>query len=163
MKVIKNRWIPGFIFLIAAFSLAACDEEKSLCEEQLAFEKESCGLVTENAEAWCSNANTACYTKCMAGATCKERAAVYIDGENPDYPRWRCFLSCREGVSCDGKPQDSSIVRCDGFMECLDGLDEKGCQYHTCADGQNVAVEAYCNGYADCADGSDEINCGGKK
>ena len=145
---------------VPTFFLFACDKT-SLCEEQLEFEEQKCGIVLKDPNVSCKDPALACHYKCIAGATCEERRQLYFEDDMPSYERWRCFLTCREGVACDGNEADPAIRQCDGFIECADGSDERGCVYHTCTDGQNVSADAVCDGYDHCADSSDEESCGG--
>ncbi|XP_030621140.1 low-density lipoprotein receptor class A domain-containing protein 3 [Chanos chanos] len=61
--------------------------------------------------------------------------------------------------------------QCDGFPDCFDGSDEKGCPkvkskcaptFFSCANGVHCIIGRFrCNGFKDCPDGSDEENCTG--
>ena len=77
------------------------------------------------------------------------------------------------GYECDFKCNDGSCQpnskRCDGVMDCLDGIDETHCGVckrtdFTCVSGRGNECIPYlnrCDGNPDCSDGSDEANCGG--
>ena len=59
--------------------------------------------------------------------------------------------------------------RCDGFYNCFNHTDERGCENHTCIEGQFQCANGLCrpDRYVcdhddDCGDNSDEQNCQGK-
>jgi thiol-disulfide isomerase/thioredoxin len=78
-----------------------------------------------------------------------------------------------DDYGCDFKCNDGSCQpnskRCDGVMDCLDGIDETHCGVckrtdFTCVAGSGDECIPYlnrCDGNSDCSDGSDEANCGG--
>ncbi|XP_041967059.1 low-density lipoprotein receptor class A domain-containing protein 3 [Alosa sapidissima] len=61
--------------------------------------------------------------------------------------------------------------KCDGYPDCFDSSDEKGCPkvrskcaptFFACANGMHCIIGRFrCNGFNDCPDGSDEENCTG--
>ena len=80
-----------------------------------------------------------------------------------------------DGTSCDFKCNDgtckSNDRRCDGVLDCLDGIDETNCGVckrtdFTCVSGNGNECIPYlkrCDENVDCSDGSDEWNCEGIK
>uniref|UniRef100_A0A3B3Q1Q7 Low density lipoprotein receptor-related protein 6 n=1 Tax=Paramormyrops kingsleyae TaxID=1676925 RepID=A0A3B3Q1Q7_9TELE len=86
-------------------------------------------------------------------------------------------LSCGEPPTCS--PEQFSCAsgevgcipqawRCDGFSECEDESDERGCPVCSaaefqCTSHQCVALSLRCDGEANCQDGSDEMDCAGRQ
>ena len=83
---------------------------------------------------------------------------------NPsDVYDWGCDFKCNDGTcQPNGK-------RCDGVLDCLDGMDETNCGVckrtdFTCVSGLGNECIPYlqrCDGNLDCSDGSDEKSCAG--
>ncbi|XP_071052422.1 basement membrane-specific heparan sulfate proteoglycan core protein isoform X15 [Onthophagus taurus] len=66
---------------------------------------------------------------------------------------------CNDGTCLD------QLFRCDNYIDCNDGEDEKGCSNYDrrrkfeCGDGKRIPIEWRCNQKNDCSDFSDEKNC----
>ena len=86
-----------------------------------------------------------------------------ISNDNGDFNYTICDFKCNDGTC------QPNIKRCDGIMDCLDGIDEANCGVckrtdFTCVSGRGSECISYlkrCDGHIDCTDGSDEINCSG--
>ena len=74
-----------------------------------------------------------------------------------------CDFTCNDGTC------QPNSKRCDGNMDCLDGIDETNCGVckrtdFTCVSGGGNECVPYlkrCDEHLDCEDGSDELNCAG--
>ncbi|ODM91905.1 Serine protease nudel [Orchesella cincta] len=66
----------------------------------------------------------------------------------PSYALSTCAMYCDDGACM------KTEYRCDGYAQCWDGSDEKGCSCH-----EVIGEAKTCDGYKDCPDGKDEEDC----
>ncbi len=99
--------------------------------------------------------------RCSAQASCDELRAS-IDEFRPQVSPAlsQCWSLCRDTFTCadDGRAIDARW-QCDGDRDCVDGSDERGCQYFECAQSGLVSASARCDEWPDCYDESDEESC----
>lgn len=140
---------------LCALACASCGDDP--CREDTEA-LEECGLQLRALT--CESSEGACYADCYARASCEVLRS--LRNEDADVPPSlsRCTAQCRDPLVCDeGATTIDARWRCDGEADCADRHDELGCEYHECADGQLVTLDARCDEYEHCSDGSDEEGC----
>ena len=100
----------------------------------------------------------ACYERCLAEASC-ERLETGLCRTMLDL-----LVACDE--RCAFRCDDGSLLGpervCDGARQCMEGEDERDCDFDlVCNDGSRVPG-ARCDGAWNCPDGSDEQACPGR-
>lgn len=158
----KYLWLVGAVILLIS---SGCKSD-SKCEKA-ASKLRGCGLL-EAGNTGCDDipADEAVEANCLVGcihqASCKQLDESLCQGEENAVNT--CLTSCLANggatFSCGGGVMVSSSSKCDGFDDCDDGADEKGCKTIACkTGGQSVVESVKCDGFENCDDGSDEASC----
>jgi hypothetical protein len=105
----------------------------------------------------CATAGGRCAAACVARATCDELDRN-DDGERPGWLAI-CLYPCRETFTCDDGSGVLASWVCDAENDCVDGSDERACEYFECASGMLVSTDSQCDEWPDCDDWSDEDAC----
>jgi hypothetical protein len=146
------RASKGWAWVLCVLAACGSKDAAERCADDVAS-LESCDRVYRTDP--CANKTGRCAAGCFGRATCEE-----LGRDEP--PSWlsRCLLRCSESERCadDGHAIAASWL-CDGENDCVDGSDERGCSYFTCADGNLVEQDVRCDESPDCADDSDEAQC----
>jgi hypothetical protein len=100
----------------------------------------------------------ACYERCLAEASCEQLETGLCR------TMLELLVACDE--RCAFRCDDGSLVGpdrlCDGVRQCMEGEDERDCEFDlVCNDGSRVPG-ARCDGGWNCPDGSDEQACPGQ-
>ena len=141
----------------ALCALAACSSSASeRCQDYRASVRE-CDLELRND--LCDTKGGRCAAACWARASCRELQQA----TDARFPAWldECLYKCRETAEC---PDDGHVIArtwlCDGENDCVDGWDERGCEYFACKNHSLISLDDRCDEWPDCLDRSDELSCG---
>jgi hypothetical protein len=153
---VRRSWSFWSVPLLLFAGLGAgCARESSALVAHL----QGCGLLTEGriGRTTLSSlyAPTACYEQCLAEASCEALSAALCRSDVT------LLIACDE--RCAVRCGDGSLIgveaRCNGWNECEDGADERGCVFDlVCDDGRRVPG-ARCDGSWNCPGGEDEAGC----
>lgn len=143
--------------------LFGCGSPAPECHDHIR-EVQACGR-TYDAEV-CDTKAGACSVRCSAEASCSDldqaSSAFRDDDPRSEVPAALslCWSLCIDTFTCadDGHAIDAQW-KCDGDEDCVDGSDEKGCEYFECTQGGLVSMDARCDAWPDCFDESDEEGC----
>ncbi len=133
--------------------LGACDDQDA-CEAHKS-KIESCNRRFQVDV--CNTAEDRCYTACYAKLSCDEFEDIDNGRRPADFSQ--CVVPCAKKFTCDNDDEIADWWRCDASRDCVDGSDERGCDYFECKSGQLVRKTARCDGYPQCNDESDEVDC----
>ena len=108
----------------------------------------------------CEDERGRCAADCFARAGCSE-LAQYFEGQGTTRGTLEiCVAKCWPRFRCaDDRHEIDADWQCDGDNDCVDGSDERGCRYFTCANGALINDEDMCDEWSHCSDGSDEDQC----
>ncbi|KAG9273306.1 hypothetical protein AMEX_G12416 [Astyanax mexicanus] len=118
-------------------------------------EEKLCGSVSAN--------------KLVTSSSNKMKVVFYSDGTlvdrgfNATFSSFEPTNPCPDKFLCNNKRCVSHDLRCDGWNDCGDSSDEKGCKCDSsmisCRNGMCKPMFWKCDGIDDCGDRTDEMNC----
>lgn len=152
----RREFWSGTLPVVVLVGLGAgCASEHAALVSQL----QECGIVTEGRVGPSTlsglYAPTACYQQCLAEASCAQLSAAICRSDVSLLIACdqRCAVRCGDGMLLGVES------RCNGYEECADGADERGCLFDlVCRDGRRVPG-ARCDGSWNCPGGEDEEGC----
>ncbi len=152
------RMLLFSLLLFPSFTAAACEGSDDPCRDADRH-IEDCGWVYTEGDP-CATSESRCFVLCIGELSCEEIDDFYSD-RSTLYKTSLCLDTCYEPFPCeDGSREIHRYWVCDMEKDCIDGSDERGCDYFECEDGSETVPERdKCDGYEDCADASDEQGC----
>jgi Low-density lipoprotein receptor domain class A len=123
-----------------------------------------CGMVSQQGlfyDPLISNPISQCHYRCVLDGTCSDLESLYCFGGEAGYSSqtYTCFESCSPTpFTC---PDQTLGAHCDGYLDCVNGEDEVGCDpsYVDCGGGLHLPSATRCDGDPDCPGAQDEIGC----
>lgn len=122
--------------------------------------------VEVNGEKLCGNVSA---NKLVTSSSNRMTVVFYSDGSlvdrgfNATYSSFVPSNPCPDKFLCTNKRCVSNDLRCDGWNDCGDNSDEKGCKCDSlmisCRNGLCKSMFWQCDGVDDCGDRTDEMNC----
>jgi hypothetical protein len=152
--------VPCIVLLLGVSCVDEVGGGGRSCND-LASELRQCDLLTSG-DFGCGwdDLPTQCAIKCSDDLSCDDLATVTC-GDPEQVPVYStCFDDCAF-FHCDNGELILKTQRCDGWIQCDDLSDERGCPgFFECADGSGGVPEEWkCDGLEGCGDGSDEAGC----
>ena len=158
----KYLWLFGALLVWGG---TACKSENNCAKA--ASKLRGCGLL-EKGDTGCDEEIPAdqakaasCWSGCLLQASCGQLEKYLCEDEENAVST--CTDSCINASAvfdCGDGSEAATYSKCDGFDDCENGADERGCKTIACKTGGDRFVEAVkCDGFDDCEDGSDELGC----
>ncbi|CAI5450367.1 unnamed protein product [Caenorhabditis angaria] len=150
---------------------SCCGSDKALCDDgtcilryQVCDGKHDCSNGMDEKD---------CPGRCLVKESAMKKRVTCSDGREYTEEEacsgefHKCYSNCPENCKAFHCPIDKKCISrsavCDGYVDCVDGADERNCSCNEIerfkCDRKCIDFERKCDGILDCVDMSDEYNC----